>query len=677
MNVEKYISPLIASQFPSFYKEEGPNFISFVKAYYEWAEQQNNFINLSRSFYDIKDIDNTPEAYIRYFKNKYISSLPESIISDKKLLVKHILELYRTKGTQRAYELLFRILFNEDIQLFIPGDYVFKTSEANWYVPKYIEVSDHPLLKSLVGRRIYTRKDGFATVENYFVKIVNNKTVNVLTLSGLEGTFKFNEQIFCNDYPEITSANAPIIFGSLSSVSITNGGSGFTVGDLLNVEGAGKGGVARVASTRQENGKVEFKLVNGGYGFSVNAIVTVSGGYGAGASFQIGGITDKRVYLINRDKINLYKNTIVEDPAAGLKFHISNLTGTFQTGEKVTSTAANTRVLDVQQLYSEAANGESFSNSTLGISGLIAYKVDGNAVFITGTDAHIMNANLAPNAVLISNTSAALIKVNNVSNKKTIPAANGIVLTANTSEAVVNQLDNYVIPGSTLTGNVNSYTATVTATYRETDWMYPYPTALGKKSNLDLSIRDLLDVYTLEAGTITYLKNVNPGLGYSANPTVSIVEPDIYDLRLQDDTGGYYGYDAIVTSKAGSANGVVTAVEIVDSGYGYNPDEGVYLNSSNNASAVTGVSVVDLNGKGLGSWKNNQSFLSDTINIQDSYYYQNFSYEIVAPRMLETYEKYVKDLIHPSGMLLFGKYALNSEITDNYATAESFSLQQS
>jgi hypothetical protein len=678
MNVEKYISPLIASQFPSFYKEEGPNFIAFVKAYYEWAEQQDNFINLSRSLYDIKDIDNTPEAYVRYFKNKYISSLPESIISDKKLLVKHILELYRTKGTQRAYELLFRILFNEDISFYIPGKYVLKSSEANWYVPKYIEVSDHPLLKDLVGRRIYTRKDGFATVENYFIKIVNNKTVNVLTLSGLEGTFKFNEQIFCNDYPEITSANAPIIFGSLSSVSITNGGSGFNIGDLLKVEGAGKGGVARVAATRQENGKVDFKLVNGGFGFSVNAVVTVTGGYGAGASFQIGGITDKRVYLINRDKINLYENTVIEDPAAGLKLSISSPTGTFQTGEKIISTAANTRILDVQQLYSAAANGESFSNSSLGITGIIAYKVDGNAIFITGTDANITNANLAQGAILVSNTTSAIVKVNNVSSKRTIPAANGIVLTANTSEVIVNQLgNNYIIPGSTITGNVHSYTATVTATYRETDWMFPYPTALGKKSNLDLSIQELLNVYTLEAGTITYLKNVNPGLGYSANPTVSVVEPDIYDFRIQDEAGGYYGYDAIITAKAGSANGVVTAVEIVDSGYGYNPDESVYLNSANNAAAVTGVSVVDLNGKGAGSWKNNQSFLSDTINIQDSYYYQNFSYEIVAPRMLDTYEKYVKDLIHPSGMLLFGKYALNSEITDNYAMAETFSLQQS
>src|SRR5210317_606 len=40
-NIEQYISPLIKEQFPSFYKEESPFFIAFVKAYYEWLE--NNY----------------------------------------------------------------------------------------------------------------------------------------------------------------------------------------------------------------------------------------------------------------------------------------------------------------------------------------------------------------------------------------------------------------------------------------------------------------------------------------------------------------------------------------------------------------------------------------------------------------------------------------------------------
>jgi len=677
MNVEKYISPFIASQFPAFYEEEGPNFIAFVKAYYEWAEQQNNFINLSRSLYDIKDIDSSPDAYVKYFKNKYISSLPEFIIADKKLLVKHILELYRSKGSQRAFELLFRMFFNEEISFYIPGDFIFKPSEALWYIPKYIEVSDHPLLSKLPGRKIYSKKDGSGVVENFFVKIVNNKTVNVLTLSGIEGSFKFNEQIFCEDFPEITTSNAPIIFGSLSSISITDGGSNFNVGDLLSVNSynSGSGGLARVSSVKQENGKVDFTLVDGGDGFSINAIVNISGGYGAGASFEVGGITNKKVYQIVSDTIETYKNTSLEDAAAGSKLAITSPTGTFTTGEIIRSTA-NTRSLNVQQLYSSAANGEIFSNTSLGISGLIAYKVEGSQIYITGTDANITNINLKIGVTLVSSISSSLIKINNISGKKTI-SSYGTVVTANTSEVIANQINGYFVRGKTVTGDNNSYTATISSVTRLTNWMFPYATSIGKLSNLDTKISDLLTTRILEVGTITYLKNVNPGKGYSSAPTVNIIEPDIYDLRISDKKGGYLGYDSIITAKAKFASGVVSSVEIVDSGYGYNIDETAYLSSPTNATVVSGATVIDGEGKNSGYWKNNKSFLSDTINIQDSDYYQNFSYEIVAPRMMETYEKYVKDLVHPSGMKMFGKYSLNSILTDNYTRPETFSITQS
>lgn len=675
MTIEKYISPLIASQFPSFYKEDGPNFIAFVKAYYEWAESTGQYINYSRNLYNTKDIDTTSSQFVKYFKNKYIQSLPENILADKKLLVKHILELYRSKGSLRAYELLFRLLFNEDIELYIPGKFIFKPSDATWSIPKYIEVSDHPLLSELVGKKIYSKSDVFAIVEEFFVKIVNNKTVNVLTLSNLNGNFKFNEQIYCDDIPEITSDNAPIIFGSLSSITITNGGSNFNVGEYLNVTGGGSGGIARVAATRDENGKVDFTLINGGHGFSTNATVTVTGGAGAGASFKVGGIVNKQIYQIVRDKVGTYYSTSFEDLAQGMELNITSASGTFTVGEKVTG-SANTIMIDVSQLYLTASNNESFSNSALSISSLVSYRVDSSLLTVTGPDNQLTNANLVAGVILVSNTTNALVRVNNVTPKRTI-TSNGIVYTANTSNVVVNQVNGYFVPYTTITGNSSGHTANVTLTTRLTDWQFPYAVAGAYLSNLDTSIEDLITTFILEAGTIAFLTNVNPGSGYSSNPTISIIEPDIYDLRIPNDVDGFLGFDATVTGIAGSATGIATAIEVVDSGYGYNPEQSVYLSSTTNETVVSGITVVDLNGVGSGHWTDNKSFLSDTMAIQDSYYYQDFSYEIIAPRMKNTYEKFVKDLVHPSGMALFGKYSVNSKVTTSTQEPMSITISQS
>lgn len=662
-NIEKLISPFIESQFPSFYKDEGQNFIAFMKAYYEWAEQADQILGYSRSIYEQKDIDYTQSQFVKYFKNKYINSLPETILADKKLLIKHILELYRTKGTKRSYELLFRLLFNENIDIYIPGDYLFKPSDATWLVKKYIEVSDNIRLPDLVGKIIYSKNDSQAVVEDYHTKIVKNKTINILTLSNIQGSFKFGEKIFCADYPDITIDTAPYIFGSLSSVTVVNGGSGFKIGDVLNVSSAsGTEGKARVASITNQNGKVAFNLISGGHGFSVNAIVTVTGGYGTGASFAVGEIVNKQIYQINKDKIGTYYNTQIDDSAAGFDLNVTDETGTFTNGETLTQVGSNNRVMDVVYVSGDSANGESYSNSSLGISGLIGYRVDGTHITIRGSDTDILNANLVPGISLISNISSTIVMLNNIS-QKSINAPSGTVVSSNTSLITVNNTTGYFVPGLTVTGNTSTHTANVTSTVRNTDWQFPYAVAGNYKSNLDTQEKNMLTIVIKEVGTIAYLTNVNPGIGYSSNPTVTVVEPDIYDLRIPNETGSsYYGYDAVITALAGTANGVVTAVDVSDSGYGYVPDETVFLSNANNATSVVGVSVIDLNGKTAGGWINSKSFLSDLNAIQDSNYYQTFSYEILASRMKDTYQTFVEDLIHTSGLALFGRYSIKSEL---------------
>ena len=104
----------------------------------------------------------------------------------------------------------------------------------------------------------------------------------------------------------------------------------------------------------------------------------------------------------------------------------------------------------------------------------------------------------------------------------------------------------------------------------------------------------------------------------------------------------------------------------------------MFLTSSNNQGVVvTGAAVIDTDGKGTGYWKNNKSFVSDIMKIQDSYYYQDFSYEVLVNRMLGMYETIVKDLIHPSGIALFGRFRLKNELTSEQSESEFFSLTQS
>jgi len=683
MNIEKFISPLIANQFPEFYKEDGQNFIEFVKTYYEWMEETGNIINASRSLLEYSDIDYTLDQFLVYFKNKYINSLPENIALDKRLLIKHITDLYNSKGSERGYRLLFRMIFNEEIDIFIPGEYMFKPSDAQWTIPKYIEVTESLYLQDLVGKRIKSTNGANAIVDGFFEKIIKGKVIYLLYLSSVHGTFKYNDKILCDSIPEMTIEHAPIVFGSLTSISITSGGINYNVGDILSVEGDGVGGKVAVSSVIDQSGKVDFQLVNGGYGFTVNAQVTVSGGSGSGATFQVGGITNKQIYTINTDEINPLLFANLEYDAQKLKLGFSANVGAFNNGNMITS-SANAKHLDVTFLSGTLQVGETLSNTELGLSNLYIYKADETLIYITGTEAMLTSSNLSANAVLVGNSTGAFVKVNSVYPKLIITGLAYVNTSASnsTSLSVYNTTANigYFVAGSTITSNTGS-TANVTSVSRvDQDWRlsnnFPIFPISQNNTNLDSIIGEVLSIQNLEIGTITYLKNINPGVGYTTNPTVVVREPYIYQLGIPDDTGGVWGGDAEVNALAGRKSGIVTGVQMVDSGYGYIQNQGTILTSNTNSSGVFGTTIVESTGINIGSWKNNKSFLSDEQYIEDSSYYQVFSYEIMTKRMIDTYRRLVTDLVHPTGIALYGRYTIRNTIVDQTSEPISFSISQ-
>ena len=66
----------------------------------------------SRKLLETSDIDQTEEQFISHFINKYMRGIPTNILSDRRLLEKHILDVYRSKGSIEGLKLLFRLLYN-------------------------------------------------------------------------------------------------------------------------------------------------------------------------------------------------------------------------------------------------------------------------------------------------------------------------------------------------------------------------------------------------------------------------------------------------------------------------------------------------------------------------------------------------------------------------------------
>jgi len=732
-SIEKFISPFIQQQFPSFYRAEGPNFIAFVRAYYEWLEQSQQTIGHSRSLLDYRDIDTTADQFIDYFKSELMSSIPADVVADKRLLIKHITDLYKAKGSKRAYELLFRMVYNEDVELFYPGEYVFKPSDNTWYVPRYLEITSAPNLDKLINTKIQTiGETASALVDNISSIVVNGKTITILQISQVNGVFKAGDTIFQSDQSFITAQSNVRILGSLDSVIVTFGGADYQVGDILDVVGSGINGQARVSSISNNFlGSLSFSVLDGGSGYTTNAVVTilptlnfditalqgvlsdgdfvqdqsntasgtvhfsnstlvqiinftneeffsagdtlvgptgnaiiqrVFGGTGSNANFKVGSLTNKELISYNTTAIEDYLSLTLDATSNSFQIDVSSISGTFNSNDTVTS-SANALYLEGATLSStDIANGESLANTTLGIGGLYVFRSDQTLIYCTGLEANLTSANIVSGVILVSNTTNSTFQLSIDPVKDSINAT-GLVSSANSTALVLSSVNGYFVETYTITSANSGATATIDDVIRLTDWDLEGSSAT--LDNLDTIIDDALPTLTIEVGTIDTLTGINPGVGYFTRPVVRVTETFVTTLGILDNDGNLKGNNASIGVELVGGNGTVVTVDIINSGYAYQDGQSVSLISTNNPTQPIGSVNLAGQGRGQGRWLNRKSFTSDVMKIYDGFFYQDYAYQIISQRMLSSYEKLVRDLIHPAGLALFGAYRLDRVIQDD------------
>ena len=337
--INKKISSFIPSQFPDIYRTYGPDFIRFIKAYYEWLESPGNTTYHARRILDYGDIDTTVDTFLVHFKEKYLKNIQFDTATDTKLLVKHSLDLYRSKGTERAISLFFKLVYGEDIEIYYPGNDVFRTSDAAWFIPTYLEVTPSEQNKLFVNQEIQGLTSGaLAFVEYVVTRRIKGKYIDIFYISGITKDFITGETIsLYNSNTAIT--NNPIVTGSLTALGVTSDrGKDFKVGDIVNLsEAGGQQGKARVQSLTIVNGQVNFDLIDGGWGYASDAQVLISD--------KVLRLANVTTYAVNSSFLNSLE-TVVQ-PIANVQYNYlkysngSTANANFVVGDNLITYAAN------------------------------------------------------------------------------------------------------------------------------------------------------------------------------------------------------------------------------------------------------------------------------------------------------------------------------------------------
>jgi hypothetical protein len=427
--------------------ESNPLF-SNVKSSYAYTAPTRNQLYNSRRILEYVDVDQTISDFIVHFKEKYLSGIQFDTNVDIRLLLKHTLDLYRAKGTPQALELLFRIIFGTNIEIYYPSEDVFRLSDGVWITPRYIEVtlSDHSIL--LNNRQIVGSISGAtAFVDRVIRRNINGQLSDVLYVSAINGTFVHGDILDYSGSDKLDPSIRISVLGSLTEVLIDVNGTGedFKVGDILDVySNTGFAAKARVASIVNRSGIADFTFEDGGYAYTTDGNTEIL------ISDHILRVENVSVDVITNPWINSYVNIFetVTQPTANIAYVSAN--GSFVPGDQIftynvdNSVRGNARVLKVSEANSSTGeirvallSGDVSSNQFFTVGNAVSANVSVVSGY-TNTTATGNVIGIVDNLTLTVSYPNTNIQLNsNVSQYDTVGSlvASGTVIRINTSGA--------------------------------------------------------------------------------------------------------------------------------------------------------------------------------------------------------------------------------------------------
>jgi hypothetical protein len=312
MATDNKSSILVDELLPEFLETEGPKFKAFVRAYYEFLETTGQITERSKNLFNYADIDKTEAEFVKHFDREILADFPQEILANRSLVAARIKELYRAKGSQQAYKMLFRMLFDDEIEFYYPGEDILRVSDGRWVQETSIRLSA-PFVGNLFnigGRNIVGLTSGATAIVERVVKTFEQGVeVFELFLGNVRGSFQDTEIVETPD----SSLRGIVLssIGPLTGVIVNFGGSSHRVQDRVSfLSNSGVGGQGVVLEV--DDSSIIPLIINGGSGFTVNSIVTITGGSGSGAAFKVDSISNTEVLFTYDDVIFGIANTSIE-----------------------------------------------------------------------------------------------------------------------------------------------------------------------------------------------------------------------------------------------------------------------------------------------------------------------------------------------------------------------------
>ena len=591
------------------------------------VQYRGNPVQNIQQLLEYADSDNTIYDFLDNMRDSFMKSIPYNLADDvdKRKLIQNIKQLYKAKGTTRGHQLLMRLLFDEDSEVNYPSEKMLRVSDSGWLVKDVLRVTiaaGTVDANEFEGQKITgVESETTSIVETTQTLVEGGVTFSEFDLDNNQtvGTFTIGEQITA-----ISNSTDLTIRATVKSIvtggTISDRGSYYTDDQTVHVPtGSSAGnGEATAAIDAISSGEVDgFIVDDAGTGYVVGdaLVFNNTGAGGSSVAAQVGVVgggfapeagTVAQLKMKADDHIVLEPYTTVTDSKSGDKIVIE--TGTF----------ANLSV--------SSQSGEI-------------------------TDIRITNP---------GNSYSLLPKVSSITS-------------SGGSSGKVRPFSNSI-------GQAQDVKITNFGLEYGSDFQLVTESGTGS-----------FDIITEDDNNIK-IANVNPTpeLLFYRNAILKDVSGTwVADSALTSHNGTVVAYDSdrqLLTVQINSLLNVVNEDNSGDNILFEDEDTMIYEDEvqwGNNTSATmasvtstiahasyaTGTATVGGIATSIGTSFNDKGKVSeDAARIQDSYYYQDYSYEIAVGQSLNEYRDALKKSTHPAGWQEFGKVSLATLVSARIKT---------
>jgi hypothetical protein len=156
--------------------------------------------------------------------------------------------------------------------------------------------------------------------------------------------------------------------------------------------------------------------------------------------------------------------------------------------------------------------------------------------------------------------------------------------------------------------------------------------------------------------------------------------------RTRDQLSLPLGMNAIIDGDVEIVTGKILKIDVIDSGIGYEDGKEVEIintDKTGNTEVVDAFGFAKSRGQGIteGRWRSFTSHPNQEKVIQDSFFYQDYSYQITTDLETEIYETEYRKNVHPAGIKLFAVFGkievINIDVEVTVARADRMMINDS